>query len=104
MRRAAASLAVLVLLSGCAERVAEGRLRSALVDAGLSRGDAACMAERMTDRLTIAQIRKLEVLQMPMRTLPDYVFAVRQLGDTKLLGVTASSAALCESGLAPESR
>ncbi|MDE2563436.1 MAG: hypothetical protein KGL48_14430 [Sphingomonadales bacterium] len=95
----------LALAESCAPaKLAEGRLRSALVDAGLSKGDAACMAERMTDRLTLAQVRKLEVLKTPKRTLPDYVYAVRRLGDAKLLGVTASSAALCESGLAPESR
>lgn len=97
--------AVLALVAGCTPaKLAEGRLRSALTDAGLSHGDAACMAERMTDRLTLGQLRKLEVLRTPKRSLSDYVYAVRRLGDAELLRVTASSAALCESGLAPESR
>lgn len=98
-----ALVCLVATLAGCAPaKLAEGRLRSALVDAGLSSGDAACMAERMTDRLTLNQVRRLEVLKTPKRTLSDYVFAIRRLGDAKLLGVTASSAALCESGLAPE--
>lgn len=104
MRRGAVAMLVLSLAACAPAKLAEGRLRSALVDAGLSRGDAACMAHRMTDRLSLAQVRKLEVLRTPKRTLSDYVAAVRRLGDAKLLGVTASSAALCESGFAPESR
>lgn len=98
-------LLAILALSACAPaKLAEGRLRSALTDAGLSRGDASCMAERMTDRLSLAQVRKLEVLKTPKRTLSDYVYAVRRLGDAQLFRVTASSAALCGSGLAPESR
>ena len=58
----AAVAALSILTGGCVSKLAEGRVRSALVDAGLSRPTAACMAERMTDRLSISQLRRLESL------------------------------------------
>ncbi len=98
------AIALVLAMAGCVSKLAEGRVRSALVDAGLPQPIAACMAERMTDRLTIGQLQKLQVLQAPKRSLSDYVFAVRRLNDSALLNVTASSAALCAAGLAPERR
>lgn len=100
MRLRACSAVVGLLLSGCVEKIAEHRVRSALVDAGLSDRNADCMAQRMVDRLTIAQLRKLEALQGDKRSLADYVQAVRRVGDGEVIAVTASSAALCASGLA----
>lgn len=104
-RIAPAALALAIAAGACAPaKLAEGRVRSALVDAGLSDANAACMAERMTDRLSIGQLKRLEALQGPMRGMADYIAAVRRLGDAQLLGVTTSAAALCASGLAPEKR
>ncbi len=98
-RSAGTALALAALLAGgCVERVAEGRVRSALVDAGLPQDISICMARRMVDRLTIAQLRKLRALQGPRRTIPQYIEAVRQVGDREVLEVTASSAALCATG------
>jgi hypothetical protein len=91
-------------LAGCVSKLAEGRVRTALVDAGLSQPNAACMAERMTDRLTIGQLRKLQALQAPKRSLSDYVSTVRRVGDRELIEVTVSSALLCATGFAPEKR
>lgn len=101
-----AALAVLLALAttGCVSKIAEGRVRSALVDAGVSQSNAACMAERMTDRLSISQLRRLEALRGPKRTLSDYVVMVRRLDDPELVDVTVRSAALCALGLAPEKR
>jgi hypothetical protein len=62
----AAVAALSILTGGCVSKLAEGRVRSALVDAGLSRPTAACMAERMTDRLSISQLRRLEALRAPI--------------------------------------
>ena len=100
MRYVLALVAGALALSGCVERIAESRVRSALVDAGLSQRNADCMAHRMVDRLTISQLRKLEALQGEKRGLFDYVAAVERVGDGKVISVTASSAALCASGLA----
>ena len=99
-----ASLTGLALLlaatGGCISRIAESRVRSALLDAGLSQRNADCMAARMVDRLSISQLRKLERLQGEKRSLSDYVAAVRRVGDSEAIAVTASSAALCTTGLA----
>jgi hypothetical protein len=98
MRLALAAFA-LVALSGCVQ-IAESRVRSALMDAGLSDRDANCMAGRMVDRLTIEQLRKLEALKGDHRTIDQYLDAVRQVGDAEAVAVTASSAVLCTTGLA----
>ena len=104
MRAVLAAALVLAVSTNCVSKLAESRVRSALIDAGLSQPNAACMATRMTDRLSIAQLKRLEVLQSPKRSLTDYVFAVRRLSDSALLSVTASAAALCVSKFALEKR
>lgn len=100
MRRLLILLAVALATAGCVQKIAEHRVRSALLDAGLSDRNADCMAHRMVERLSISQLRKLEVLRGEKRSLADYVLAVRRVGDGKVIAVTASSAALCTSGLA----
>lgn len=97
-RSALVVIAAALSLSGCVERIAEGRVRSALIESGLSDETSACMARRMVDRLTISQLRKLQALRGPKRSLADYVLAVRRVGDREVLEVTASSAALCATG------
>ena len=95
----------LVLLTACSpSKLAYGQVKSALLDAGLSERNSACKAERMTDRLTIGQLQKLKQLKGTKRSLFDYAAAVRRVGDSEAIEVTASSAALCASGLAPEKR
>ena len=96
--RALALVAAPLLLSGCVEKIAESRVRSALVGAGLSEATSDCMAKRMVDRLTISQLRKLQALQGPKRSVAEYVAAVRKVGDPQVIEVTASSAALCATG------
>ena len=104
MRGVALAL-VLLACGGCAETIAESRVRSALVEAGLSDRNADCMAARMVDRLTIAQLRKLEALEArdgerekPV-TIAEYLERVRRVGDAEVVAVTASSAGLCAVGL-----
>lgn len=104
------AVAAALLVYGCAETIAEGRVESALLKAGLSQRNAACMAERMVDRLTIAQLRKLENLRgrkgepVRPRTLRQFVERVREVGDAEALAVTATSAAVCAAGLADKTR
>jgi hypothetical protein len=93
------ALALLAGTTGCVEKVAEQRVHAALLRAGLSEHNADCMAKRMVDRLTISQLRELEALQGEKRSIADYVALVERMNDTKVLGVTASSAALCATGL-----
>ncbi|MFM6829689.1 MAG: hypothetical protein ACKOVA_05050 [Novosphingobium sp.] len=103
--RFAAVLATIFAVAACSPaKLAEGRVKSALVGAGLSDSNAACMAERMTDRLSIGQLKRLQALEGPKRGLMDYVATVKRLGDAELLGVTTSAAALCATGFAREKR
>lgn len=98
-------LATVLAVSACAPtKLAQGRVKSALIDAGLSDANAGCMADRMTDRLSIGQLKRLQALQGPKRGLADYVATVRRLGDAELIGVTTSAAALCATGFAREKR
>ncbi len=99
------SLILLVALAACSpSKLAYGQVKSAMMDAGLSEANSACMAERMTDRLSIPQLQKLKQLKGEKRSLADYLIAVRRVGDAEAIKVTASSAALCASGLAKEKR
>ena len=93
--------AVTVTLSACSpSKLAYGQVKSAMIDAGLSERNSECMAERMTDRLSLGQLQKLKGLRGEKRSLGDYVGAVRRVSDAEALAVTASSAALCSTGLA----
>lgn len=104
MRTVLIAVAALAL-SGCVERIAESRVRTALSEAGLSDSNAQCMAARMVDRLTIAQLRKLEALKARQGerarpvTIGEFVERVRRVGDSEVVAVTASSAGLCAVGL-----
>lgn len=100
--------AVLLLplcLGGCVDGVKESRVRKALVAAGLSEDHAQCMAHRMVQKLSLAQLRRLERFGDGAsaggrgRSIDDYVEAVRRVGDADAIEVTVSSAALCATGL-----
>lgn len=84
-----------MLLSGCA--VPEARLRAGLVNAGLPRPLSACMAERMVDRLNLAQLRRMGDLPAAgdAASLDQFLRRVRALGDPEIWTVTSSSAAIC---------
>ncbi|MFM5885324.1 MAG: hypothetical protein ACKOQ3_08390 [Novosphingobium sp.] len=105
MIRTTAAFALIVVAAGCApSKLAYGQVKSAMIDAGLSEPNAACMATRMTDRLSLGQLQKLKQLKGEKKSLWDYLSAVRRVGDAEALSVTASSAALCASGLAAEKK
>lgn len=86
-------------LAACA--TPETRLRTGLVNAGLSKPVAACMAERMIDRLSLLQLRRLDSLaslrdkRAGDLSLNQFLHKVRALKDPEILTVTISSAALC---------
>jgi hypothetical protein len=98
MRIAVLSLSLLAL-AACA--TPEARLRTGLVNAGLSQSIASCMAERMVDRLSLVQLRRLGSLsslkdeRMSDVSLNQFLHKVRALKDPEILTVTTSSAALC---------
>jgi hypothetical protein len=100
MKRICLLVATLALSACAPSRLAYGEVKSALVGAGLSEANSACMANRMTDKLSLRQLMKLRGLQGRKRSLADYVAAVRKVGDAEVLAVTTTSAALCSTGLA----
>ncbi|KGB52144.1 hypothetical protein FG91_03778 [Sphingopyxis sp. LC81] len=100
MKLAALPLALLALaLAGCA--TPETRLRTGLNNAGLSKAMSACMAERMVDRLSLVQLRRLSALgslkdkRVTDLSLDQFFHKVRALKDPEILTVSTSSAALC---------
>ena len=88
------------MLAGCA--VPEARLRAGLVNAGLPPPLAGCMAQRMAARLSLMQLRRIGDLPREREAVSvgEFLPRVRALRDPEILGVSASSAALCETGLA----
>lgn len=95
-----APLLIALTLSACA--VPKDRLRTGLVNAGLPRPLAACMAERMVDRLSLAQLMRIADLPKARQaeSVERFLRRVRALGDPEILSVATSSAALCATGLA----
>jgi hypothetical protein len=89
-----------LLISGCS--TPETMTREGLVSAGISKPVAGCMAARMVDRLSLLQLRRLAGLGKAERSrdLDEFLYRVRSLRDPEIVGVTASSAALCVTGLA----
>jgi hypothetical protein len=97
--RCTAPVAGILLLSACA--IPEARLRRGLEDAGLTRPMAACMAQRMADRLSLIQLRRIGDLPYASSSVSvsEFLHRVRALGDAQILGVSSSSAALCAVGM-----
>ncbi|WP_313808773.1 hypothetical protein [Sphingobium sp.] len=91
----------LLFLSSCATMSPESRLRAGLLDAGLSPRMAGCMAERMADRLSITQLRRLQSLaslrksHMGDMTVDRFLYKVRALEDPEIFSVTSKAALIC---------
>jgi len=92
-------IAASLMLAGCA--TPEARLRTGLNNAGLSKAMSACLAERMVDRLSLLQLRRLSALgslkdkRIADLSLDQFLRKVRALKDPEILTVSTSSAALC---------
>ncbi|MBL0923883.1 MAG: hypothetical protein IBJ12_05370 [Sphingomonadaceae bacterium] len=86
-------------LAGCA--TPETRVRTALIDAGLSKPVASCMADRMVDRLSLIQLNRLSGLKklrgadMRKITVEEFLKRTRSLQDPEILGVVTSSGLIC---------
>ena len=86
-------------LSACA--TPETRVRTGLMKAGLSEPIAACMADRMVDRLSFNQLNKLNSLSKARKrnageiTMNQFVKDTKALQDPEILGVVTSSGVIC---------
>lgn len=89
----------LVALAGCA--TPQTRVRTALIDAGLSRPMASCMAQRMVDRLSLGQLQKLSRLsgiskaQIGQLTIGEMLRRTKALGDPQILTVVTTAGLGC---------
>jgi hypothetical protein len=97
--RAISGVVLSVLLTACA--IPEARLRTGLRNAGLSEAMAACMAERMADRLSLIQLRRIGDLPRASSSvsMSEFLHRIRALRDPDILGVSSSAAALCAVGM-----
>jgi hypothetical protein len=86
-------------LAGCA--TPESRVRTALVDAGLSKPVASCMAGRMVDKLSLWQLNKLNGLKklrdknMRDMSLSEFMKRSKALQDPEIVSVITSSGVIC---------
>jgi hypothetical protein len=96
MKRALILLPLLASLASCA--MPEARLRAGLVNAGLSGPMAACMAERMVDRLSLMQLRRIGDLPRARQSesIAEVLHRLRALRDPEIVAVSAAAAAACE--------
>lgn len=89
----------LVALLGCA--TPETRLRTGLMNAGLSAGQSACMADRMVNKLSLLQLRRIASLRNFGRerigdmSVDRFLHNIRSLEDTEILAVTTRAALSC---------
>ncbi len=97
--RFAGPIIAVALLSACA--TPETRVRTALMDAGLSKPIASCMADRMVDRLSLIQLNKLSSLKklrdqnMRKLSVDEFLKRTRSLQYPEILGVVSSSGLIC---------
>jgi len=94
------------LLSGLANPLVEMQVKSALVESGIGEKRAACMAERMVDRLTIGQLWKLRQGMTAQDGEPEEGYGLgelikrlRRVGDGEAVTVLTTSAGLCALGI-----
>lgn len=102
MRRFVLPLLTALALTACA--TPETRIRNALVDAGLSKPVAACMADRMVDRLSLGQLNKLRGLgklqdkSAKKLSIEEFVKRTKALQDSEILSVVTTSGVICAIG------
>jgi hypothetical protein len=95
----AGTIAAVLALSACA--TPETRIRNALVDAGLPKPVAGCMAGRMVDRLSLGQLNKLRGLgklkdrKTQQLSIEEFVKQTRALQDPEIVAVVTSSGVIC---------
>ena len=95
------TLLLLPLLALAACATPESRVRSALIDAGLSRPVSTCMAQRMVDRLSLGQLQRLSRLsdlsgrRIGELTIGEFLRKTRALGDPRILEVVTTAGLGC---------
>jgi len=112
MKKLIISLLLIILLAGgavftgLANPLVEMQVKSALVESGIGEKRAACMAERMVDRLTIPQLWKLRQGMAAQEGEPEEGYGLGELikrldrvDDGEAVAVLTTSAGLCAIGI-----
>lgn len=96
---------LVVMIAGALSAAAcvnsQARLRAGLERAGLPSPMSQCVAERMVDRLSVLQLRRIGALgnlkndPLPEMTVDRFLYNVRALRDPEILAVASTSAVLC---------
>lgn len=79
----------------------ETKVRNSLMKAGLSAPMASCMADRMVDRLSLVQLRRLSSLSslkekhIKEMTIDEFIYRTRALQDPEILRVVTASGLRC---------
>ncbi len=95
------AMLILAMLGLAACATPEQRVRSGLIEAGLSRPLATCMASRMVDRLSLLQLRRIGRLgdlrdaNLREMTVDQFLRRARALHDPEIVAVMSTSAAIC---------
>jgi hypothetical protein len=91
--------AALVVLASCA--TPQTRLERGLINAGLSKNQSSCMADRMVDKLSLIQLRRLSALgnfedeKLGDMTVSRFMRNIRALKDPEILTITTRAALGC---------
>ena len=112
MRKLFVGLLLIVLIAGgalytgLANPVVAWQVKGALVQSGIGEKRAACMAERMVDRLTIVQLWKLRQGMTAKEGEPEEGYGLgelikrlRRVDDGEAVAVLTTSAGLCAIGI-----
>lgn len=101
MKRLAILIALSLPLAACTSVGPEAKVRNTLIEAGLSHRMAGCMAERMVDRLSIPQLRRLGSLaKLPGKdiggmTVDEFLYRTRALEDPEIFAVVSRAGLGC---------
>lgn len=94
-------LMLLAALAGCATVSPEARVRTKLIEAGIRPPVAGCMAERMVDRLSLVQLKRLQSLgglgnhDMREMSVDELVRRLRALHDPEIVSVVLKAGIGC---------
>jgi hypothetical protein len=94
-----AAILMTLTVSGCA--TPQTRIERGLIEAGLSRKQSACMADRMADKLSVGQLLKLRSLSgmkdkdVRSMSIEKFLRNVRALRDPEILAITTRAGVGC---------
>lgn len=98
MKRLALLIPILAI-AACA--TPETRVKTSLINAGLPQKHASCMAQRMVDRLSLMQLRRLGSLgnfkdeDIRAMSVDRFMHNIRSLKDAEIITVTTTSLVAC---------